>query len=728
MEKMLLALLREEPELSEKELAKRLELSASEERQLKKPLRHVREFLKADRAKVARKSKKAEKPERVSASKAGKTAKTEKSRPGDSQNTLDGKIEITRRGFGYLISETEAGDLFIPPRRLKSAMNGDRVRVRAHAKDKKTRKGWGEVIEILQRATKTLPGMIRSNHGGPLFFVPFDKTLQNRTFVIDGGTKKLKEGDAILADIQSYPENPLKPLRLKVQTILGREGEVDRDTALVAARYGLPRAFSDEVEAAAAKLPENPGPEDWKGRMDFRKKRIFTMDGADARDFDDALHIEKNAKGNYLLGVHIADVSHYVQPGTVLDKEALARGTSAYFPGHVVPMFPENLSNGLCSLNPYVPRLTQSCVMEFTPEGERVDAQFFDSVIQSSARLVYEDVTEFLEGAEVDNKRVPPELYKDLRLLKELRKALNRQRSKRGSIDFDLPSAKLLLDDAGDTVGVVPENIGVANHIVEECMLAANEAVAEFLFMKKRPTVYRVHEAPNAEKTHALKDFLDGFNIRVALKKGEPLTPLDLQNVIRKTKGRPEERIVSHVVLRTMMRAVYSVENQGHFGLAAPVYTHFTSPIRRYPDLIVHRALRDERQNKKIHNLKAHKESLVHTAKALSDLERRAQKAEWDLLDLKKARFMMDKTDQIFEGFITGVTAHGVFVQLTEFFVEGFIPREAMKEDHYHFDRVHHRLKGMRKGRIYRLCDPVTVRVIGVNLDRREIEFKFEDK
>jgi ribonuclease R len=510
----------------------------------------------------------------------------------------------------------------------------------------------------------------------------------------------------------------------RIEEILGQEDAAGMDLKVTIRKYNLPEEFPEDVQAEVKKIPRHPRKKDLEGREDFRPLRIVTIDGPDARDFDDAVSIERTKKGTFLLGVHIADVAYYVAEGSAPDREARRRGTSAYFPEAVLPMFPEKISNDVCSLRAGVPRLTQSIFMEVSKKGELVSCRFADGVIESSARMVYEDVAGILSGDKRLRARYR-EHVADFERMQELQQILFKRRRARGSLDFDLPEARISLNAEGEIAGIFPQERTVAHRIIEEFMLAANEAVAEHLLRLRAPSLYRVHEEPDPKKMDRLREFMRAMNVTLPTRAGG-VQPGDLQKILTRFEGKPEERVVHHVILRSMMLARYSEKNLGHFGLAAPRYTHFTSPIRRYPDLVVHRALRLARRSKLAQRRKKAllAPELVAIAESSSLTERRAEKAERELIEWKKARFMRDKIGKKFPALVSGATRHGLYIELKDYLIEGLVPKEVLPHDLYTLDEVRRTLRGRRTGRSWRLCDAVEVVATSVDEEHREIHFR----
>jgi ribonuclease R len=500
------------------------------------------------------------------------------------------------------------------------------------------------------------------------------------------------------------------------------------DVLVVLRHHKIPDELPPEVEEAAAALPEDPRPEDWEGRTDLRDVPTVTIDGATARDFDDAITCERLGHDRWRLGVHIADVAHYVTEGSALDREAYRRGTSVYYPDRAVPMLPERLSNGLCSLRPEVPRLAMSAFLDVGGDGQVQRSHFTQSVIQSDRRMTYDEVRRLLEEPAAGDRAEYGPILDLLAECRELMTVRNDERRRRGSIDFDLPEGDVVLDTDGQTVGVTRAQRHVAHRIVEEFMIAANEAVAATLDEVASPALYRVHDAPSSEDLEGLAQVLGSLGIRLPADL-DRLHPRHLQQVLEEVAGKPQEDFVTTLVLRTMQRAVYSPECRGHYALASRYYTHFTSPIRRYPDLVVHRRMkafiahRDEVEEGPLSLVRR----LPGIAAHASTTERRAEQSERDLLQWKKVRFLAGRVGETFSGRVTGVQPFGLFVVLDEYHVDGLVPIRSMSDDYYVFEPDAHRWVGSNHGRVFRLADPVEVRLAGVSLAHRGLDLEIAD-
>jgi ribonuclease R len=579
------------------------------------------------------------------------------------------------------------------------------------------------------------------------WLVPFDPRLNLELPV--AGAAEVPEGQFAVVEVERGAGG--EP-RGRLIEVLGDVATPGVDVAVVLRHYEIPERFPKEVLAAAASLPADPGPADWQGREDLRRQVVVTIDGEQARDFDDAVSIERRPDQTFRLGVHIADVAHYVTRDGALDREAFLRGTSVYYPERVIPMLPEALSNGLCSLRPGVPRLTLSAFLDVDRDGNVVAARFAETVIRSSRRLTYGEVRRLLEEERPgDAARYGPVLHA-LRDMHQLTLALHQARERRGSLDFDLPEGNVELDTDGTVVGVLPYERNVAHRLIEEFMIAANEAVARELVRRGSPALFRVHDPPGRERLLELAELLRPLGIALdprgrrsrpaaAAGAGSPggdeadlgdLPPMALQQVLKQIEGRPDEPFLSALVLRTLQRAVYSPECRGHYALASPYYTHFTSPIRRYPDLLVHRSLKDLLGGRD-HPAPAAAapkvpaavtERLKEIADHASATERRAEQSERDLLQWKKVRFLADRAGERFRGRITGVQPFGLFVQLEDYRVDGLVPIRTLADDYYVFEPEAHRLVGERRGRVFQLADEVEVDLAGVDLRHRGLDLR----
>jgi ribonuclease R len=640
-----------------------------------------------------------------------------------------GKIRVHPDGYGTVLSAPgDDHDIYVDRRSMMGAMNGDLVVVRADKRDQKMRQLRGkellegEVTRVLSRAHKTVVG--RFHAAEHPFVVPFDARIDTDIIVDPRGTESIRDGEMVNVEIDRYPDRT-SDARGRIVEILGMIGEPGVDIEVVIRKLGIPHEFPPDVLREAESVPVEVAPSEIARRVDLRDRNIVTIDGETAKDFDDAVEVILLPNGNYRLGVHIADVAHYVVVDSALDREAFERGTSVYFPGRAVPMLPERLSNGICSLNPQVERLTFSCEIEIDKRGRFVDRKVFKSVIKTKERMTYTDVNAILTERTPELTERYRALLPEFERMHELYEVLRKRRDARGSIDFDLPSADVVLGEGGEIEAIQATSRNVAHRLIEEFMLAANEVVATELGMANQPGVYRVHQQPDPQKLEDLKSVLKEFKITL---RGdvEEIRPGELQRVMKAVQGTPEERFLTEIVLRSMKRAFYDPESLGHFALALQHYCHFTSPIRRYPDLIVHRMLArlvagGPMIGKELEKVEA---QLPQAAQQSSERERRAEEAEREVLEWKKVIFMRDKVGEKFAGRVTGVMPFGLFVELDEIFVQGMVPIATVGGDFWQFAEREHRLRGESTGRELRLGDRVVVEVKSIDEDRHQIEFR----
>ncbi|MCY7766120.1 ribonuclease R [Bacillus inaquosorum] len=640
----------------------------------------------------------------------------------EKMNLIKGKISAHAKGFAFLLPEdTSLSDVFIPPTELNTAMNGDIVMVRLNSQSSGSRQE-GTVIRILERAIQRVVGTYTEtrNFG---FVIPDDKKITSDIFIPKNGKNGAAEGHKVVVKLTSYPEGRMNA-EGEIETILGHKNDPGIDILSVIHKHGLPGEFPADAMEQASSTPDTIDEKDLKDRRDLRDQVIVTIDGADAKDLDDAVTVTKLDDGSYKLGVHIADVSHYVTENSPIDKEALERGTSVYLVDRVIPMIPHRLSNGICSLNPKVDRLTLSCEMTINSQGQVTEHQIFQSVIKTTERMTYSDVNKILvdDDEEMKQKYEPlVPMFKDMERLAEI---LRDKRMNRGAVDFDFKEAKVLVDDEGAVKDVVIRERSVAEKLIEEFMLVANETVAEHFHWMNVPFIYRIHEEPNAEKLQKFLEFVTTFGYVVKGTAGN-IHPRALQSILDAVRDRPEETVISTVMLRSMKQAKYDPQSLGHFGLSTEFYTHFTSPIRRYPDLIVHRLIRTYLINGKVDEATQEKwaERLPDIAEHTSTMERRAVDAERETDDLKKAEYMLDKIGEEFDGMISSVTNFGMFVELPNT-IEGLVHVSFMTDDYYRFDEQHFAMIGERTGNVFRIGDEITVKVVDVNKDERNIDFE----
>lgn len=640
----------------------------------------------------------------------------------EKMNLIRGKIAAHAKGFAFVIPEEQGmDDIFIPPNETNYAMHGDIVLARVTSESSGQRRE-GTVVRILERGVTQIVGTYtESKHFG--FVLPDDKKFASDIFIPKAASKGAVEGHKVVVKLTTYPEGR-KSAEGEVTEILGHKNDPGVDILSIIHKHGLPMEFPEEVLEQAEETPDAIAEGELKNRRDLRDQTIVTIDGADAKDLDDAVTVTKLANGNYKLGVHIADVTYYVQEDSPIDREAVDRATSVYLVDRVIPMIPHRLSNGICSLNPKVDRLTLSCEMEITADGEVVNHEIFQSVIKTVERMTYTDVNKILEDQDEELIAKYEPIVPMFQLMEELAAILRHKRMKRGAIDFDFKEAKVLVDDEGAPQDVVIRERSVAERLIEEFMLAANETVAEHFHWMDVPFIYRIHEDPKEDKLRRFFEFITNFGYIV---KGtaNSVHPRALQEIIEEVQGKPEEMVVSTVMLRSMQQAKYDPESLGHFGLSTEYYTHFTSPIRRYPDLIVHRLIRTYLIEGKLDQATREKwnAELPDIAEHSSNMERRAVEAERETDELKKAEYMSDKIGEEYDGIISSVTNFGLFVELPNT-IEGLVHVSYMTDDYYRYEERHLAMIGERTGKVFRIGDEITVRVVNVNKDERSIDFE----
>lgn len=630
------------------------------------------------------------------------------------------------RGFGFVTPDAGGEDIFIPASETMGAMQKDRVLYKVLHKAEKGKKADGVIVRILERGQQRIVGIFEAGSKGYGFVVADDKKIAKDIFISRENTKGAVTGHKIVVEITDYGEDRRNP-EGKVIEILGHINDPGVDILSVIRRYELAVEFPEEVYAEIEHLGTEVAEADKKGREDLRDLLTITIDGADAKDLDDAVSLKRLGNGNFELGVHIADVSHYVRENTALDKEAYARGTSVYLVDRVIPMLPHKLSNGICSLNPHVDRLALSCLMEVNGRGEVVSHRILESIINSDYRMTYTAVREILEDGTPALLEQYAEILPMLEDMEELRQILGEKRRKRGSVNFDLPESKIILDENGKPIDIKPYEKSIATNMIEEFMLVCNETIAENSFWQEMPFMYRSHQEPDEDKLEKMEQFLRGFGYYLRKKDGE-IHPRELQKVLQKAEETDEERIITRMVLRSMMQARYTAENGGHFGLAAKYYCHFTSPIRRYPDLEIHRMIKKMLHGELDEKASAYyRRKMPDWAKHCSKQERVAEDAERDTDALKKVEFMEDKVGQIYEGIISGVTNWGIYVELPNT-IEGMVALSQMDDDYYEFDEKKMLVFGKRTKKSYRLGDKVVVSVAKVDRMMGTIDFAFAEE
>jgi ribonuclease R len=635
-------------------------------------------------------------------------------------NLVVGRVKCHPDGYGFVIPEREGEqDIFVSQRNLKEAMHGDRVVARVESIRKKGREG--SVIRILERGLHKVVGkfMRGKNYS---YIIPEDERIIQEVFIPEGETKRARPNQIVVAEITRYPTERVRP-EGRVTHLLGYPDDPEVEPQIIIHKYDLPHRFSSTVLKEARDLPLIPSPDDYQGLVDLRDIPTFTIDGEKARDFDDAVSIQKEKDGGVTLYVSISDVSHYVEEGTALDEEAYLRGTSVYFPDRAIPMFPPELSNEICCLHPNSDRLTLTVELRYDARGNEKGVRFYPSAIRSSERLTYTIVKKGLLDDDVELKKRYGDIVPSLEWMADLSQRLRQKRIERGALDFDLPEPEIILDLQGETEEIIRAERNLAHQIIEEFMIAANEAVAHFLEENGFPSIYRIHEPPKGEAVDEFRRFVSHLGHK--MKKDAEGPSKELQRLLLEVKGRPEERVVNNILLRSMKWAKYSANNVGHFGLASKSYTHFTSPIRRYPDLMVHRILKRVLSKK---DGRASEEVLVRKAEHLSHRERVAMEAEREILDRYRVRFMKDKIGEVFKGVIGGVAAFGFFVELQDIFVEGMVRVTSLYDDYYQYHEKRYCLVGERTHKTFRMGDEVVVRVDRVDVERRHIDFGLIEK
>ncbi|QLK85559.1 ribonuclease R [Staphylococcus sp. 17KM0847] len=641
------------------------------------------------------------------------------------QKIVKGILSQNKKGFAFLRPDDETmEDIFIPPHKIHYAMDGDTVTVEIQKSRGEHRKGKteGEVKSIERHAIRQVVGTFsEARHFG--FVVPDDKRIMQDIFIPKGHDLGAVEGHKVLVQITQYSDGTNNP-EGHISAILGHKNDPGVDILSIIYQHGIEIEFPDDVLREAKAIPETIGTDEITGRRDLRDDLTITIDGADAKDLDDAIALKQLSNGHIELTVSIADVSYYVQEGSALDREAYDRATSVYLVDRVIPMIPHRLSNGICSLNPDVDRLTMSCRMEIDERGEVVSHDIFESVIHSNARMTYDEVNEIITEKNQDVRQQYAHITPMLDLAKDLSQRLIAMRKRRGEIDFDIPEAQVQVNEEGIPQNIVTRDRGEGERLIESFMLAANETIAEHFDKLEVPFLYRIHEQPKSERLRQFFDFITNFGIMVR-GTGETIHPSTLQHIAEEVTGRPEDRVISTMMLRSMQQARYEADNLGHFGLAADYYTHFTSPIRRYPDLIVHRLIRKYLIEQSMNGKAQHEweEKLPQIAEHTSQRERRAIDAERDTDELKKAEFMIQHIGDEFEGVISSVANFGMFIELPNA-IEGLVSIQNMTDDYYHFDERHMALIGEHQAKVYRIGDTIKVKVIHVDVDERQIDFQ----
>ncbi|NQV69639.1 MAG: ribonuclease R [Pseudohongiella sp.] len=655
---------------------------------------------------------------------------------------IKGRIQGNKDGFGFFIPEDGSGDMFLGAREMEKLFDGDQVLARVSGIDNRGRKE-GMVVEILKRRYAQIVGRYYRDQGFGVL-VPDSKRVSQEILIPDKQAGKAEDGQFVVAEITEYPTRRRKAVG-KIVEILGDSTTPGLEIEVAVRSHDIPHVWPTAVSNETHGFVEEVSEQDLKGREDLRAIPFVTIDGEDAKDYDDAVFARRHQRGNWTLYVAIADVSHYVAIGSALDDEAINRATSVYFPGHVIPMLPEKLSNGLCSLKPNVDRLTMVCEMEISATGKMTGYCFYEAVIHSHGRMTYTEVSDIVETAESEiQKNIQDKLRKrheslieHLDSLYSLFHALRMVRDSGGAMDFDTIETRIVFGEDRKIREIIPVYRNDAHRLIEECMLSANVAAAQLLEESKLPALYRVHEGPNPDKLENLREYLKEMGLH--LPGGDKPVPADYQQVLKQIAGRPDQHMLQTMLIRSLMQAVYQPENLGHFGLGYPAYAHFTSPIRRYPDLLVHRAIRYLVRNKPGVHVRKHAAAdslaqkkiypyqlsdMIQLGENCSTAERRADAASYSVIDALKCEYMQDRVGDEFTGTVTSVTNFGLFVELNDIYIEGLVHISELSNDYYHFDPVRHCLAGERSQKVYRLGDSVEVRVVRVDLDDKKIDLQ----
>lgn len=636
---------------------------------------------------------------------------------------IEGIFRRHERGFGFVVVEDQEDDIYIAKEDSKDAFSGDRVLVKLKKKSNGARQE-GIILKVIEHKKDTLVGTFQKNKNFG-FVIPDDKKLCRDIFISKKNFGKARNNHKVLVQITKYPQKG-KKAEGKILEVIGNVNEAGIDMLSLIKDYDLPYRFPKDVVKEAQKFGDKINPNDIAGRVDLRGKYdIFTIDGEDAKDLDDAVCVQKLENGNYKLDVHIADVSHYVQENTLLDKEALLRSTSIYMLNRVIPMLPRELSNGICSLNEGQDRYTLSVSMEIDNKGKIISSEVYKGIINVTRRMSYKDVQAILDNSNEEIVTKYKDYISDFKLMEELAKILKEKRLAKGYLNLDIPESKIILDQDGYAIDVCKYETTFANEIIEQFMLAANETIAEKFYWLKAPFIYRVHEEPDLEKVNELNKLLFNFGYKIHVKEGK-IYPAEFSKILKEVEGKPEEKIVSNMILRTLKVAVYDSENKGHFGIASQYYCHFTSPIRRYPDLFIHRIISKYLKNDYTMSEKQvefYNKVAESDAKQSSDREKIATQVERDSVDIKKAEYMSKKIGEQYEGIISGVTQFGVFVEL-ENTVEGLIRFENLGDEYYEYDADHKILIGERSKETFKIGDKINIEVIDANKQEKRISFK----
>ena len=639
------------------------------------------------------------------------------------ENYQEGIFRKNAKGFGFVKIEGQEDEIYISKENAKDALNGDRVIIEIIEEKNKVKKAEGKIKRIVKHEKDTVVGTFQNNRNFG-FVIPDDKNFGTDIFISKSNFGKARNNHKVLVQITKYPQKG-KKAEGKIIEVLGGPNEAGIDMLSLIKEYKLPSTFPEEVVEEAKKAGNKVDKKDIPNRVDLRDHIIFTIDGEDAKDLDDAVRVIKLENGNYRLDVHIADVSYYVKEGSLLDREALIRGTSIYMLGRVIPMLPRELSNGICSLNAGEDRFTLSCTMEIEPNGKVVSSEVYKGIINVTERMSYTDVQKILDKSDKEVLKRYKKYMQDFETMKELATILKDRRKDQGYLNLDIPESKIELDVDGRVTKIGKYETSFSNEIIEQFMLIANETIAEKFYWLEAPFIYRVHEEPDIDKVKELNKFLFNFGMKIKIS-NEKVYPTEFAKVLEEVKGKDEEKVVSNLVLRTLKVARYEAENKGHFGIASKYYCHFTSPIRRYPDLFIHRVISEYLENS--YNIKdswieEYEQKAEERARQSSEREKIATKVERDSEDLKKAEYMEDKIGEEYEGIVSSVTQFGIFVEL-ENTVEGLIRFENLGDEYFVYDEDRKRLIGERSKKVYMIGDKVRIRVISANKMLRQVDFE----
>ena len=643
-----------------------------------------------------------------------------------SKEEIIGTYRKNQKGFGFVKIEDQEDEIYISRENSKNALNGDTVAIKIIAEKEGDKKQEGKIVKIVRHEKDTVVGTFQKSRNFA-FVVPDDKNFGTDIFISKANWGKARDKKKVLVQILKYPEKG-KNAEGKVIEVLGGINEAGVDMLSLIKQYELPYKFPDEVVAEAKAYGDKIDPSDLPRRRDLRNDIIFTIDGEDAKDLDDAIHVEKLENGNYKLDVHIADVSHYVREKTELDKEAYLRGTSIYMLGRVIPMLPRELSNGICSLNAGEDRYTLSCSMEITPKAKIVSSDIYKGVICVTERMCYTDVQKILDRSDETVLKRYEKYISYFDLMAELANILKAKRKENGYLNLEIPESKIILDENGVAIDVKKYETYFANEIIEQFMLIANETVAEKFYWLQAPFIYRNHEAPDLDKIKDLNKILFNFGYKIKISKEDIVYPNEFAKILENVKGKDEEKVVSNIILRTLRVAKYEAENKGHFGIASKYYCHFTSPIRRYPDLFIHRVISKYLESDYMVNefwIKKYEKRAQKRAENCSERERTATKVEREAEDIKKAEFMENKIGETYEGNISSVTNFGIFVEL-ENTVEGLIRYETLGDEYFIYNEERREAIGELSHKVYKIGDKVRIRVVDANKLLRKIDFEID--